>query len=491
MNEAPAEPQKKKFRLVGPIAWVVSALVGVAIGVALAKFVPGAIAPDRIVIAGHDGPAPTIPLWLCAPFVLLLASIALMPFINGHFWHDHFPDFAFFFGSIVSAYYLTAFGSPFAHGMSFGSYTMLHTGLEYYSFIALVVGLFVVSGGIVVDVQGHANARLNTILLAIGAVLANLVGTTGASMLLIRPFMRLNAGRLKALHIVFFIFVISNCGGALTPIGDPPLYLGFIKGVPFAWTMQHLWQDWVLVNALLLVAFFVFDTRVGHPEGKAKEKFHFRVRGRAGMICLALMLVGVFVDPLLKRLAGIEGFPIGATLQAATAIAAYVLAGPTLHKANHFDLFPAKEVGLLFLGIFATMTPALGYLAANGAKLGIDTPTAFYYATGTLSAVLDNAPTYLNFFQASFGAGEMNASTIHAWLLDPIHSGELHAISTAAVFFGAMTYIGNGPNFMVRSIAQSWSIKMPSFFGYFGWAAAILLPILVINWVMFFVVFPR
>ncbi len=485
------EQVEGKKKLAGPLMWGVSCIVGIGVGVAIAKLAPGVIAPDAIAMHGHDGPAPAIPLWLCAPFVLLLASIALMPFINGHFWHDHFPDFAFFFGGVVAAYYAVAFNMPFVHGTSYGVYTMLHAGLEYYSFIALVVGLFVVSGGIVIDVQGHADARMNTILLAIGAVVANLVGTTGASMLLIRPFMRLNAGRIKALHVVFFIFIVSNCGGALTPIGDPPLYLGFLKGVPFTWTIQHLWQDWLLVNGLLLVAFFVFDSRVGHPEGKAKEKFHFRVRGRAGVICLLLMLAGVFVDPLLKKFANFEGFPVGATVQTVVAISAYFLAGNVLHKANHFDLFPAKEVGLLFLGIFATMAPALGYLAENGAKLGINTPTAFYFATGSLSAVLDNAPTYLNFFQAAFGAGEMNAATIHAWLLDPVHSGELHAISTAAVFFGAMTYIGNGPNFMVRSIAQSWSIKMPSFFGYLGWAAAILLPILVLNWFLFFVVWPR
>ena len=201
---------------------------------------------------------------------------------------------------------------------------------------------------------------------------------------------------------------------------------------------------------------------------------------------VSAVLVGVFVDPLLKKFAGFDGFPVGATMQGVVALSAYFLAGKDLHKANHFDLFPAKEVGLLFLGIFATMAPALGYLAENGAKLGINTPTAFYFATGSLSAVLDNAPTYLNFFQAAFGAGEMNAATIHAWLLDPVHSGDLHAISTGAVFFGAMTYIGNGPNFMVRSIAQSWSIKMPSFFGYMIWSALVLIPTFVLATFLFF-----
>ena len=191
--------------------------------------------------SGH-GPTPAIPIILLVPFVLLLGSIALMPFINEHFWHDHFPDFAFLLGGITVAYYLLGFSQPgFTHGLSYGQYKMLHTGQEYYAFIALIGGLFIASGGILLDYKGRGGPVSNTILLAFGAIIANIVGTTGASVLLIRPFMRMNQGRLRPLHVVMFIFIVSNCGGCLTPIGDPPLYLGYLKGIPFGWTMTALW----------------------------------------------------------------------------------------------------------------------------------------------------------------------------------------------------------------------------------------------------------
>lgn len=216
--------------------------------------------------ADHHGPAPRIPIWLVAPFALLLASIALMPFINNKFWHHHFPDFAFLLGGTTLSYYLNAFNVDYTHGMTYGAYKMLHAGLEYYAFMALVGGLYVASGGILVKVQGRGTPLTNTALLAFGSVLANFVGTTGASVLLIRPFMRMNAGRLSPIHVVFFIFTISNCGGCLTPIGDPPLYLGFLQGVPFFWTTIHLIPEWLTVILALLVLFFLVDTRIGPGE---------------------------------------------------------------------------------------------------------------------------------------------------------------------------------------------------------------------------------
>lgn len=457
--------------------------------------------------AEDHGPAPIIPLWLVIPFVLLLASIALMPFINSHFWHQHFPDFAFFLGALAAAYYLVAFREPgYAHGLSYGQYTMLHTLLEYYAFIALVGGLYIVSGAIHVDVSGRGRPAANVALFAVGSILANLVGTTGASMLLIRPFMRFNRGRLHPIHIVMFIFVVSNCAGSLTPIGDPPLYLGFIKGVPFFWTLQHLWYDWLFTVGALLAVFYVIDRRIGPaPESEdlapAGTPVRLRVHGALGLVCLALMLLGVFLDPILHQVAGIEGYPIGATFQVLVALTAYFLAPKSIHEANDFNLFPVKEVGLLFLGIFATMAPALGYLAAHGAQLGISSPTMFYFGTGSLSAVLDNAPTYLNFLQIAFGnpeinpaaahgVTEINAATMRDFLATDAGRWTLNAISTGAVFFGAMTYIGNGPNFMVKAIAESSGVKMPSFFGYFARACAILLPILVLHWLLFIKLLP-
>ena len=444
--------------------------------------------------AGHDaqGPAPAIPLWLVIPFALLLLSIAIMPFINEKFWHAHYPDFALLLGGLTTAYYFIAYGQPgFLHGQSYGEYKMMHTGLEYYSFIALIGGLYVASGGVLVDIRGKGGPLLNTAMLAVGAVAANIMGTTGASVLLIRPFMRINKGRLKPIHVVMFIFIISNCGGALTPIGDPPLYLGYLKGVPFEWTLLHLWPMWLACIGMLLVIFFAIDTWIAkkHPfqmeEGAEVERTSVRISGATGMIALALIIAGVFIDPMLKKFAGIEGYPIGPTFQIFVAIGAYFVANREIHEANAFNFEPVKEVGLLFIGIFATMAPALGFLAAHGHALGLNSPTAFYFGTGSLSGVLDNAPTYLNFLQVSFGEEDINAETVQTYLtsIDNIHT--LTAISLGAVFFGAMTYIGNGPNFMVRAIAESSGLKMPSFFGYLLRSVVILLPVLVVIWAIF------
>lgn len=448
----------------------------------------------------HYGPAPNIPIWLLIPFATLLGSIALMPFISAHVWHDHFPDFAFFLGSVIVAYYLLGFNEPdYAHGQTYGQYQMMHALLEYYAFIALVGGLYVVSGGVLVDVKTSGGPVANTVLLAFGAVIANVVGTTGASMLLIRPFMRINQGRLRPIHIVMFIFIVSNCGGCLTPIGDPPLYLGFLKGVPFFWTLEHLWLNWAVVVGLLLAMFFVLDSRIpsatpAEPVALDKVKspgFPVRIAGSVGIFCLGLMILGVFIDPMLKSagVTALEGIPVGATFQIAVATAAYFLAPKHIHEANEFNFFPVKEVGLLFCGIFATMAPALGYLSTHGEGLksvGLNGPTGFYFGTGSLSGVLDNAPTYLNFLQISFAPSAVNAETVQTFLADPAGVSILAAISTGAVFFGAMTYIGNGPNFMVKAIAETSGVRMPSFFGYLARACVLLLPLLVLHWLIFF-----
>jgi len=471
-------------RFEGPLCWLVSAVVGLLLGAGLSRLVPAVYSPD-----------PVVPLWLCIPFALLLLLIAVMPFIHQHFWHHHFPDVAFFLGSLVGGYYLDGFSAPApgeSHG--YGGHAMLHALVEYYSFIALVGGLFVVSGGILVEVNARGRPLVNVCLLALGAVLANIVGTTGASMLLIRPFIRVNEGRLRPIHVVFFIFIVSNCAGCLTPVGDPPLYLGYLKGVPFFWTLEHLWIDWLIVVGLLLGVYWVVDSRIPVTPMCVTEPSDtppppaIRVTGSTGLFCLVLMIAGVFIDPALKHYAAIEGLPIGATFQLCVAAAAYTLAPREILAANTFSFFPVKEVGLLFVGIFATMVPALGYLGLHGAQLGITKPSVFYLATGTLSAVLDNAPTYVNFLQIALGPHEMTSAGVRAWLAQPGSDQTLHAISTGAVFFGAMTYIGNGPNFMVKAIAETAHVRMPSFFAYLGLAVSILLPVLLVNWVIGFVI---
>ena len=488
----------------GPGMWVLSALLGASVGTTLALAFP-AVLPQH---AGHINDAghiaePLIPLWLCVPFATLLGSIALMPFISERFWHRHFPDFAFGLGAITAAYYLVAFNQPLhpgpAHHLTFGQHHMLETALEYYSFIALIGGLYIASGGVLITVRGKGTPLANTTLLAAGALLANVVGTTGASVLLIRPFMRLNVGRLKPIHVVMFIFIVSNCGGALTPIGDPPLYLGYLKGVPFSWTLTNLWPMWATCIGMLLTMFFFIDRLIGpartpkakpadpaQSEPQPPHRLSVSVRGTRGIIALTLIIAGVFIDPMLKANLGIEGIPIGATFQIAVAITAYFVASRDIYAANEFSFFPVKEVGLLFIGIFATMAPALGFLAANGQRLGLDSPGTFYFATGSLSGVLDNAPTYLNFLQVAFGPTAIDSDSVAAFLAEQGNPRRLAAVSLGAVFFGAMTYIGNGPNFMVRAIAESSGLRMPSFFGYCIRSLVLLLPVLTVVWLIFF-----
>ncbi|MBX9737071.1 MAG: sodium:proton antiporter, partial [Phycisphaerales bacterium] len=467
--------------------WALSAFAGAALGAALLLALPAQLSA---------GGQPAVSILLVVPFVLLLVLIAAMPLINERWWHTHFPDVAFFLGSIIVAYYALGYGRA-------GGSALVHAGVEYLSFIALVGGLYVVSGGVLVNLRGRANPWTNVAILIFGALLANVVGTTGASVLLIRPFMRLNAGRLRPMHILFFIFIVSNCGGCLTPIGDPPLYLGYLKGVPFQWTMINLWPSWLLTVLPLAAIFVVVDTLYARADKQnaatgegardsasdsandpiaARSGSPVSIRGTTGLICLVLMIAGVFIDPILHSRGLLIGVPMGAMFQIIVAACAYGISSREIYRANEFTFFPVKEVGLLFLGIFATMIPALGYLAAHGPALNITSPTQYYFLTGSLSAVLDNAPTYLNFLQLSLGDAEMNRETIGAKLLVGDGAGVLMAISTGAVFFGAMTYIGNGPNFMVRSIAQSAGVKMPSFVGYALRAMLILLPVLVLHW---------
>ena len=407
------------------------------------------------------------------PFVVMLLSIAFMPFIHLHWWEKNYPKVAVALGAIAVTYYLAFLGQPGR---------VAEVAHEYVSFIALIGSLFVVAGGIHISVRGEATPLRNTVFLGIGAVIANFIGTTGASMLMIRPWIRMNKYRITAFHVVFFIFIVSNVGGALTPIGDPPLFLGYLKGVPFFWTAENLWMPWLVIVGLLLAIFFVADTfnfRRAPEVVRELETAHeeFRVDGKRNFFFIGVILAAVFL-PVPWR----EIIMIGA------ALASWYVTPKQVHEMNHFNLHPVKEVAWLFFGIFGTMIPALDYLQVNSDSLGVETPLQFYAFTGLLSAVLDNAPTYLTFLAAALGQKGLSLgdpADVAAFAYS--HTPILVAISLGAVFFGAATYIGNGPNFMVKAIAQHAKVETPSFFGYvLRFSLPVLLPVLVlVGWLFF------
>jgi len=408
--------------------------------------------------------------WMMLPFAILLGTIALAPLWFADWWAKHYPKVAFALGAMTLGYYL------------FGLHAyprVLAVAHEYLSFIALIGALFVVSGGIHISVKGEATPLANVMFLLIGAVLANVLGTTGASMLLIRPWIRMNKYRITAHHIVFFIFIISNVGGCLTPIGDPPLFLGFLKGIPFGWVAEHCWPMWATGLGILLAMFFVVDSfnyRRAPKVIREKETAHeqWRFDGLASVFFLAVILGAVFIkQPIFLREA----------LMVAAAIGSYYTTRKPVHEANHFNFHPIQEVAILFLGIFATMMPALDWLQINAAKLGDPTPAFFFWGSGALSSVLDNAPTYLSFLSALMGAAQ--DSDVQRLLAT--QSTNLVAISVGAVFFGANTYIGNGPNFMVKAIADQQKVRTPTFLGYvFRFTLPFMGTMLLVVWWLFF-----
>lgn len=376
---------------------------------------------------------------------------------------------ALFFAAITIGYYLFALPAD-------ASKTVLRTAHDFFSFIVLIGSLYVVSGGIHITVQGKGGPWLNVCFLALGGLAANVLGTTGASMLLIRPWLRLTEGRAAARHVVFFIFIVANIGGGLTPIGDPPLLLGFLKGVPFWWVLQHCWPPWLLSMGLLLGGFYVMDRRdYARAPGatRAESNRRWRCDGLLNLVFLAVIVAAVFVShPWFLR----EG------LMLAAAAGSYLTTGKEIHEENQFNFEPILEVAVLFFGIFATMMPALDWLQVNAQSiLGLHpSPALVYWSSGGLSSVLDSAPAYLAFASALSGVFGGMAS------LPQNAAGHLAALSLGTVFFGAITYIGNGPNLMVKAIAERQGIRLPTFPGYFfKWAVPILLPLLLILWVIF------
>jgi Na+/H+ antiporter NhaD/arsenite permease-like protein len=435
------------------------------------------------------------PIWLVIPFLLLLLMIATGPLFYEQFWHHHYPKVAVGLGLLVVAYYILVLHN---------THQPVHALMEYIQFISLLAALFMASGGILIQVDRKSTPLANVGLLLTGAVLSNLIGTTGASMLLIRPFIRMNKSNIQAYHIVFFIFMISNVGGLLTPIGDPPLFLGFLKGVPFFWTLETNWAPWAMAIGFLALIFYFIDKKLGLslpliPFEEPVYSNKITVSGTKNFLWLCLIIISVFLDPNVMdwvpaiSYGGQQISFIREIIMLSVAYLSYRFADPKALKGNEFTLEPIREVAFIFIGIFATMMPALelvGKFAQSPQGAAFINHNTLYWGTGTLSAVLDNAPTYLNFLAASMASKGADINQVHQvreFALNPESSFELMAISVAAVFFGAMTYIGNGPNFMVKSIAEQNGIKMPSFFGYvIRFSLPVLLPILLIIWLVFF-----
>jgi len=413
------------------------------------------------------------PRLLLLPFAALLMAIAGMPFLAPHWWERHYPKVSVLLGGVTVLYYIA---TPWRAAR------LLDPLHEYVGFVIVMAALFIAAGGIHIRVAGEATPWKNVIFLAVGSVLASIIGTTGASMLLIRPWIRMNKYRITGFHCVFFIFLVSNVGGALTPIGDPPLFLGFLKGVPFWWTLEHLWRPWLLTTVLLLGVFYLMDRenflrapRAVRDEATAEERWG--VEGLWNLAALGAILSAVFLPSPWREI-----------LMVTAALLSWYLTPRLTHQKNDFTFAPIKEVAWLFLGIFATMVPALDYLEHHAPQLADSLGMGslhFYYLTGALSSFLDNAPTYLAFLSVELGlqGGTLGnpADVLRIATHDPNH---LIAISMGAVFFGAMTYIGNGPNFMVKSVAVQFGASTPGFFGYIvRYSLPILLPVLaLVGW---------
>ena len=460
---------------------------------------------------GIDGKGLSL-LWI-VPFAGILLSIALLPLVAPHFWHHHFGKISAFWAACFIVPALISFGG----GPTF--HDLLHVyALEYIPFIVLLGGLFVTAGGIFIRGSFRGTPGTNVMFLLVGTLIASFIGTTGASMLLIRPVLRANKERKSRAHtVVFFIFLVSNIGGSLTPLGDPPLFLGFLKGVPFFWTLSHIWMDTVFAAAVLLPTYFIMDTilykKDGRPfDGPVKGGAEpFGIEGGLNFLFLLGIVLAVFLSgtPLFKDLGQVHlpmhihhnvGDILRDVIILTMAGLSLMLTSKATRTANDFNWGPILEVAKLFAGIFACMLPALAILKAGEAGAmaalvkSVTHPAHYFWATGALSSFLDNAPTYLVFLQTAGATPESQWVARGLWS-DPVScdvgsmpSTILAAISAGAVFMGANSYIGNGPNFMVKAIADADGVPMPSFFGYiFKWAIPFLVTTFIAMTFLFFV----
>jgi Na+/H+ antiporter NhaD/arsenite permease-like protein len=488
MMEQQAAPAAADRRVVGLLAiLLVGYLLATAVGWTRSAD-PAPDLPDPIAAAEQLAP----PFWSVFPFIVLLGAIAILPLLEGtaHWWESNLNKFYVAANLAAVALLCIVLWHPSA-GVSHAANMLVNTIVhEYIPFIILLFSLYTISGGIRVAGDLPAHALTNTTFMLIGALLASFIGTTGAAMLLIRPLVETNRQRRHVAHtIVFFIFIVCNCGGLLLPLGDPPLFLGYLSGVDFFWTVG-LWKNWLLVNSLLLAVYFVWDHFYAYPREAPGDVAHdeARVRGLrfAGLWPNVLLLGGVVLSVALldpgKALPGTTWHPwfyLREAVQLAL-VAASLLSAHHVRRSNGFDYLAITEVAVLFIGIFISMQPALEILKLRGADFGLDTPAKYFWATGTLSSFLDNAPTYLVFFETArsqtasgWGAGGPTMAGVATPLLS--------AVSLGAVMMGAMTYIGNGPNFMVKSIAEQAGIKMPGFFAFALYSCCVLLPILLLD----------
>jgi Na+/H+ antiporter NhaD/arsenite permease-like protein len=431
------------------------------------------------------GSAVVTPLWTTGFFLAMLLSVAAFPLVAEEWWH-HIRNklLVSILLSLPVLIYLILNRELSEIG---------HAAEEYFAFIALLGSLFVISGGILIEGDIRATPLTNSMVLGLGAFLASVMGTTGASMLLIRPLLRINQQRRFTLHTpVFFIFLVSNVGGLLTPLGDPPLFLGYLRGVPFEWTLS-LWREWLFVCGTLLAIYLILEMRAYR-----KESLHsiesVRLRTRPLRICGGLNLL--WLAGVILAVAFLNEKYIGEAAHYFVCEAVMLLmAGLSwwttpmrYRESQDFSFGPIVEVAVLFVGIFITMIPVLLLLQSRGATLGLIYPWHFFWSTGILSSILDNAPTYLTFFSvAQSSSAQLHAVYPTTALIQQIPHNILAGISLGAVLMGAMTYIGNGPNFMVKAIAESTGLKMPSFLGYLGWSLAFLLPVYVLMTIFFLI----
>jgi Na+/H+ antiporter NhaD/arsenite permease-like protein len=453
------------------------------------------------------------PLWSFAPFALLLLTIAVFPLLPrvSHWWEHNSNKLlvALFLSLTTVLFYAFLHGGvphhgTLAHGWEAVLVVLEHAVLQdYVPFIILLFSLYTISGGILLKGDIIARPLTNCLFLCVGALLASFIGTTGASMLLIRSILRTNRDRRHKVHtVVFFIFVVSNLGGCLTPLGDPPLFLGYLRGVEFWWTL-NLFSPWLFTNIAVLIIYFIWDTlayRREAPRDLAMDKIHAKplsVEGKINVVWLLLVVACVATVDTSRPFPGTATPPPPFTrevlLLLLTAGSWFTTPGNRrIRTENDFNFHAIVEVACLFIGIFICMQPAIEFLRASGAKLGLETGPAFFWATGSLSSFLDNAPTYVVFFETakSLTHSLLESGGLETSALVPVQGGVvkhefLLAISLGAVFMGAMTYIGNGPNFMVKSIAEQSRVKMPSFFGFMIYSVCVLLPIFLVAVLLF------
>ena len=425
------------------------------------------------------------------PFVFLLLSVAIIPLISEHFWEKNFAKVILFFTGI------TLFSDIFIlHDVK----TPILSIIEYLQFIIFIVVLYIISGGIYLEFNKKGTPIINTCLLLFGALISNIIGTTGAATLLIRPFMKINRGRLEPYHIVFFIFIVCNIGGSLSPIGDPPLFSGFLKGVPFFWTLKHNILPWILANSLLSLIFFLLDKKnkkicIDNIDTSSILK----IEGKINFVYILLTLCVIFINPIIiPSIPTINIFGhhiafIREILLVIIGICAYKTSDKNALEKNEFTLAPIHELCILFLGIFITMAPALHIIEDKIQHIdhSIITPTLLYWIAAFFSSFLDNTPTYINALAVCMsinGADISNVKDVYDFScgLYPNSIEYLRTICLTSVFFGGFTYIGNGPNFMIKAIAEKNGVKMPTFFSYIlKYSFVYLLPVLTLIWFLF------